>query len=250
MLEQLDADGGAPAVCVFGEARSHRACAACGLGVRGVHQPRWCWRRAVSAQFLQAKPAGRDEILRELFGIASLEGAVRPPWRRRAPRGPRADAAHGDACSARPRCDHAEDAGGGRPGGRAPPRRLRSLAPLAVAVRAAHDEAAAADGRDRAAHRRGRAAARRRHALRARRPSARVRRRPWRRPRSIGGGGGGRRVGAGRLAAARERAGGGAAQLAGLAEAAERDASLARGSPRRGKPSPTRAGAWRGPTPN
>src|SRR5690606_18590984 len=74
ILERLDGDGGAPVETVHGDAMDERIVRLVGLGFPAFTSA-VVLAQGRFAQFLQATAANRDAILRELFGIASLEGA-------------------------------------------------------------------------------------------------------------------------------------------------------------------------------
>ncbi|MEQ9113381.1 MAG: SMC family ATPase [Miltoncostaeaceae bacterium] len=227
ILEHLDGDGGPPIESVAGEVVNERVQALVGLGF-GAFTSAVVLAQGRFAQFLQAKAADRDAILRELFGIASLEGARQAAVAAQGAQEARAEVLE-DERRRLPEHGPTDLVAAARRARSAAHRRsaLGLLAPLAAAVRTAHAQA------ERAQERVGELSA-----AAARLPGAAALDDLGGRLRSavtaLAAAEDQRRAAeavAGRAAAdldlARERAGGGAAELAALVAAAERDEEAA-----------------------
>lgn len=149
ILERLAGDGGPVEETVHGDAMDDRILDLVGLGFSAFTSA-VVLAQGRFAQFLQAQPKERDGILRELFGIASLDGARTAAQTAAAAATGRAEALTGQRTRL-PAHGAALRGAAARAARAAAARRaaLGALAPAAAAVRTAHEAAEAAGERAR-----------------------------------------------------------------------------------------------------
>ena len=234
LLERLVTDGGPSRETLSGEAAVERRLSAVVGMSFAAFTSAVLLTQGRFAQFLSAQPRDRDAILRELFGVASLEGARQAAMVHAAAAERQADLRTEDAARLPPHGTGARIAAA-RAARDAAARHGAARALRPVAERLARRRAEADDARAAAAAARGRP---------ARCPATTARRSCWpacgrpagRRRGRTGPAPGRRRARAAKAEARdglRERHGGGAAELATLGERAARAEELARGLPAR-----------------